>query len=343
MGPSRLAVVAAPLLVLVAGLGVAPSLEVQAEQERRTTLFRFADPDITEASGLVAVGDRFVTVNDSGDDPVVYLVDGDGRTVGRTTFTTDEVEDVEALAVGPDGALWVGDIGDNYRERSSVVVYRMPAPEPGDRTVEAERFELAYAEGARDAETLLVDPRSGRLLVVSKGLFGGTVFAAPAELAPTGNMLRAVAPTGGLVTDGTFLPDGRYLVLRDYGGATVYDARRLRPRVSFRLPDQAQGEAITATGPDRVVVTSEGLGARVVQVLLPPRVLRVVAPPSPSPSATPAPPSAGPADPLPEADEPGTEPTAVDAAEVVALAAVVLAFALGIRVVVRRVLRRRTE
>jgi len=49
-------------------------------------LFSFADPAITESSGLVDLGSLMVTTNDSGDDAVLYVVDPTtGRTVGRTT------------------------------------------------------------------------------------------------------------------------------------------------------------------------------------------------------------------------------------------------------------------
>ena len=87
----------------------------------RTTgrvVFRFQDPAIVEASGLVVQDGLFVTTNDSGDTGRVFTVDPDtGRTIGVTTLGRASPQDVEALAPAGRGEVWVGDIGDNLDER----------------------------------------------------------------------------------------------------------------------------------------------------------------------------------------------------------------------------------
>src|SRR5688572_19967434 len=188
--------------LVVATLAIGGALvltQSQAPRPEAGPVFSFQDSAIDESSGLVDTGSTVLTVNDSGDDPVVYVVDrSSGETVGRTTYTDDEVIDVEAMAPGPDGMLWVGDIGDNPWSRSSVAVYELPMPTPGDATVTAQRYDLVYEGGPRDAEALLVHPQTGRLLVVSKGLFGGQLFEAPPLLsAEKPNVLRPVADVSG--------------------------------------------------------------------------------------------------------------------------------------------------
>jgi hypothetical protein len=235
------------------------------------TVFSFQDPAITESSGLLRVGDRMLTENDSGDGPYVYVVDPrSGRTVGRTTYSSSPVTDVEAMAAGPHGSIWMGDIGDNGADRDRVSVYRLRDLHDGDRTVEAQRYDLRYPDGPTNAETLLVDPRDGRLFVVSKSLFGGRVYEAPKALSPDHvNVLRPVGRAGGLVTDGSFLPDGRHVVLRTYDSASVYDSATWQARASMRLPHQRQGEGITVTdGGRRVLVSSEGPHSPVLSVAL---------------------------------------------------------------------------
>ncbi len=234
------------------------------------TLFAFVGEDVFESSGLVDRGRVVYTNNDSGDDAVVYGVDPrTGRTISRTTYA-DSATDVEALAPGADGTVWAGDIGDNKQNREDVQVYRL-TPRDGDHP--GTRYDLTYPDGPHDAETLLVAPRTGRVFVVSKTAFGATVYAAPRRLRSDGsNRLRAFARVAGLVTDGAFYPDGRHVVLRSYGTASVYTFPDFAATGTVRLPAQPQGEGISVSRTGRVLVSSEGVRAEVLRVLLPSRL-----------------------------------------------------------------------
>jgi hypothetical protein len=247
-------------------------------------LFAFTDQEIAESSGLVDTGDVVYTVNDSGSGPVLFGVDPrTGDTAGRTTYTQDEVQDVEALAPGRAGTVWVADIGDNRRTRDTVSLYRA---RPG-ATAAAPRLDLVYPDGPRDAETLLSHPGTGRLFVVSKSVFGGTVYAVPAGARPGRPVtMRPFAQVPGLITDGAFLPDGRHVVLRSYATATVFTFPGFEPRGTFDLPEQRQGEAVSVGRGGRVLLSSEGVGAEVVRVEVPPRLTRES---RPGPSASPSP------------------------------------------------------
>ena len=314
-----------------------------------TAEFSFQDRSIDESSGLVDLGATVLTVNDSGGEPLIYVVDSmTGMTVGRTTYADHSVVDVEALARDPDGSIWVGDIGDNSGQRRSVAVYKVPPVGRGDRVVSARRYDLRYHGGARDAETLLVHPRTGRLYVVSKGLFGGRVFAAPEVLrADRPNLLRPVGRgVGGLVTDGVFFADGRHALLRSYSNATVYDSRRWRSSASMPLPDQPQGEglALRASG-ERVLVSTEGRRTKVFSAALSPEVLDAVAlpPPSADPTPTAAPGRAvAPRRSVASGRSEGEDDESVTS--LVGLSVAVLAAALGVRVLFRlRASRRRSR
>ena len=293
--------------LVVATLAIGGAVLATSDTPSPSPAFAFQDPAIDESSGLVDAGSTVLTVNDSGSGPQVYVVDkSTGETVGRTTYTTDEVVDVEALAPGPDGTVWVGDIGDNGARRMSVAVYEVPTPGPGDRTVAATRYDLAYQGGPRDAEALLVHPRTGRLHVVSKGLFSGQVFAAPATLRTDAvNVLRPVGGAPGLVTDGAYFPDGRHVLLRTYSTIGVHDARRWEFEVSAELPDQKQGEGLAMLPSGReVLISTEGANSDVLTVALGRMLLDAVAPPEKADRrrpATPVEPTVPPADDGPSA------------------------------------------
>lgn len=272
------------------------------ETEGAEVALRLQDPRIYESSGL-ALSRRHQAVlwthNDSGDDPRLYAVGPEGRTLATLTLAGVDARDWEALATGHDDrgrpALFVGDVGDNNGVWPEVSVYEVPEPARlRDMTVPAVRYRLRYPDGAHDAEAVLVNPRSNRLYVATKEAGGGGLYRAPARLrAGQVNTLRRVASVPPVITDGAFTPDGRAFVLRDYQAAHLYRSGGRRVG-SFELPLQFQGESITVAADGRAVLAgSEGPESEVWRVPIPTLALARVTPTSsPSPAApAPSPPT----------------------------------------------------
>lgn len=286
-----LVAVVVPFLV-AAGLG-------HADRGGADVMLRFADQAIVESSGLVLTDGLVVTTNDSGDTGRVFVVDpATGRTVGVTTWSSSPV-DVEALApaAGPRGGgrVWVGDIGDNRAARDEVTLALVPVGR-STTTADAPTYRLTYPDGPHDAEALLVHPVTGRVYLATKGVFGGTLLAAPRRLsAERPNRLQPVGPVPGMVTDGAFLPDGRHLVLRTYTRAVVCTFPGLDPVASFPLPDQPQGEGLAVAPDGSLWLSTEGMHTPVLRVELPARARTALSgghAASPSASVSPSPTSA---------------------------------------------------
>jgi hypothetical protein len=307
LASALLVAVAVLLPVLVAAPAAADggleTLAAPAPQQPKTlalrppesrVLCRLHNPRIIESSGLVDQGPLLFTTNDSGDGPYLYGVTKAGcRTAVITTYASGSPSDVEALAPGPHGSVWVGDIGDNQARRDSVAVYHVR--ENGlPRQVNAPRYPLVYPDGPHNAETLLASPETDRLYVVTKTFFGGTVYAAPTRLsADHVNRLRKVAAVPGLVTDGAFMPDGHHVLLRTYGTATLFSFPGFRPLGTVRLPHQRQGEGLAVSPSGQLYLSSEGLEAPVLEVALPDTLARKADAPAadqlgPKPSPPPA-------------------------------------------------------
>ena len=240
-------------------------------------MLRIADPRVAESSGLAASARHagiLWTHNDSGDFARIYAIGPDGRTRAVIRLAGQRPRDWEAIAAGPAGTLWIGDIGDNSGRRTAgILVHRIEEPARlVDQTARVTSYRLRYPDGPHDAEALLVDPRSGQLLVATKSVLSrGGLYRAPLPLRPVTagpNDLRRIGTVPRLITDGTFLRDGRF-VLRDYGFAYVYaDPTSLEARVP--LPSSAQGESVTATADGRaLLVGSEGANSPVWSVPLP--------------------------------------------------------------------------
>jgi hypothetical protein len=232
----------------------------------------------TELSGLVASRRRpgvLWTHNDSGDVPRVLAVRASGRLVGDVAIAGAEATDWEDIAIRG-GTLYLADIGDNRSERDDVVVYRVPEPAAGATTsAPAQALRLRYPDGAHDAETLLVDPRSGSLAIVTKAFDGnsGVYVAAHPSATATTTLHRAARLRlgfGGLATAGDVSADGRVIVVRTYTGFVAWERRRgdSLARAMRRIPcagrvslaSEGQGEALALTANGRAFLTvPEGL------------------------------------------------------------------------------------
>lgn len=246
------------------------------------TVGNVANSQVTEASGLVASrkqSDVFWLHNDSGDSARVFALKSDGSDLGVFNLTDASATDWEDIALGPgpdagSDYLYLADIGDNSAQRSFVTLYRVVEPTIGGGTQDlsgAEALEFEYPDGAHNAETLLSDPLTGDLIIVTKGLVSSGIYRAAAPHAVGRTTLAYEGDASGvmtqLVTGGDISPDGRYIALRTYGavhlylrnsGVSVADALKASP---CEVPQAAegQGEAVAFAADGKAYYTvSEG-------------------------------------------------------------------------------------
>jgi hypothetical protein len=256
---------------------------------RATVTGTVATPAATELSGLVASRRRpgvLWTHNDSGDGPRILALRADGRLVADVAVAGAEAVDWEDIAIGPDpagpgDALYLADIGDNGAARSSIDVYRVPEPAAAaTATPPAVRLRLRYPDGPQDAETLLVDPRGGRALVIVTKRFDGRsrVYVARKPSATATTTLRRADTLelglGGAAVAGSVSGDGRIVAVRTYGTVFAWSRRtgrsltatlRGRPCVApVSLGAEGQGESLALARRGRTFFTvPEGTGAAI--------------------------------------------------------------------------------
>lgn len=218
--------------------------------------FTIKDPRITESSGLAASRQHpgvYWTHNDQDTGPYLYAVDGaTGETVARVALSgVGTPRDVEAIAIGPGNRIFVGDIGDNDGVTWPYVwIYELPEPkELKDQTVKATQYVVKYADGSRDAESMVVHPKTGRVYIIDKNEDGGHLYEGPAKLSSSGsNVFKPTVPVDLWATDAAFSPDGGQLAVRGYLGGIWYDWNggkiKRTGRISVPL---GQGESATYT------------------------------------------------------------------------------------------------
>ncbi len=150
-------------------------------------------PTLVEASGL-AVSRQNPSIlyshNDSGHPNWLYALGINGENYGHFILEGAGSRDYEDICVGPgpvDGVnyVYLGDIGDNHAQFNFIVIYRFPEPDLSQLTADGtyiipenqiERIELTYPDGARDAETLMIDPWTKDLYIVTKRDEFSTVY-----------------------------------------------------------------------------------------------------------------------------------------------------------------------
>lgn len=234
---------------------------------------RLSDSEITESSGLARSTFKrnvLLTHNDSGDWARVFAVAPDGQTRAELTLDGADAIDWEDISTGPGHSIWIGDIGDNGWSRDSITVYKFT--EPADLTssdVSWQSYDLEYEDGPRDAEALLVRPRSGRLFIVSKDEDGGDIYRAPRRLSTSStNTLKRVAAAPHSVTGGTFAPDGNSFVLVNYTRSYVYSrvGGPIRSETS-KANNSSQGESVeVGRGGTRLLIGQEGSNSPVYRM-----------------------------------------------------------------------------
>jgi len=223
---------------------------------------------VREASGLAVSRTRpgvIYTHEDKGSQPVITAIDAmDGTIVGEHLVRDAKNEDWEDIAAAPcpdEGAcLYIGDIGDNDRSRASVVVYVIREPQEGDDRVRTiARWTAVYPDSARDAETLMVMPCSGRVHLVTKDGDGDSrVFRFPARVQGTVTLeqvgrLQVDGPVAEArqVTGGDWDVDGDRVAIRTSSEILEWTVDPERPNAHWTTPptivegaNELQGEAL---------------------------------------------------------------------------------------------------
>jgi hypothetical protein len=215
-----------------------------------------------------------------------FAVSESGALLGTYAWTGTTVDDMEDMAVGhcPSGpagsCVYLADIGGNLAPRTTFAIVRTPEPAVTvgqaavTSAVTVERLAFSYEDGAHNAESLLVDPGSDNLYVVTKpdagpatvyrvtGAFGGAAVVAH-KIAD----LTVPKSTDRQTSAASAHPCGAGFLLRTYNtlyefrvapGAPFESAFAVAP-VAVPVATETQGEAV-AYAPDglRYFTTGEG-------------------------------------------------------------------------------------
>ena len=229
-----------------------------------------------EASGVAAsrkFPGRLYHINDSGDTGRFYITPLEGKPTQIVNVAGFDPLDVEAISLGPcptgGSCLFVGDIGDNDRNRKSIQIAVVDEAEKFPESMKLrQHLILRYPDGPHDAESMAVHP-DGTIYILVKER-PARLFKADAHLTTQTLTPVATLDPGGKPTDMAFSDDGSRLLVLTYTDAVEY-ANNFKLEQKIKLNFLQQQEGVTyLPGSRSFIYTTERLMA-----LLPQWIMRV--------------------------------------------------------------------
>lgn len=227
--------------------------------------------DLVENSAAVispAQPDIVFTINDSGNDPVLFAMDTSGNLRGRWMVEGASNRDWEAASRGPcisvepadnppSHCLFIGDVGDNGAARKAVIIYQVVEPvlssEVSAGSIAATRLTFRYPDSPHDVEAMYVGPDRTTYLITKRPLQDANgalrrslVFAIPPSAwiqrdTVVATLLDSLVVVPGSsswrsITDASLSTDSRFLAVRTYGQVYIFATDTLTGRVQNSVP-----------------------------------------------------------------------------------------------------------
>jgi hypothetical protein len=225
------------------------------------------EAQLNEASGLAAsrrFPGRLYQINDSGDAGNFYITGIDGKDTRTVRIDGFQPEDTEAMGLGPcpvnlkASCLYIGDIGDNDKNRKSIEVVVLNEVKNFGQTVKPRsRLKLRYPDGPHDAESLAVHP-NGTIFILVKENPAQLFKADPTLPEQTLTAVTTLDP-GGKPTDMTISDDGTRMLVLTYTDAVEY-SMDFKQQQKIRLNFLQQQESVAyLPGSRSFIYTTERL------------------------------------------------------------------------------------
>jgi len=277
-------------------------IESETQHDRPKIIGQIKSGDILESSGIAASrcqNDVIWTHNDSDEGPYIFAFKPTGESLGTWKIQGSENVDWEDIAAYKDKSgkcfLYLGDIGNNELQFFEHSIYRVEEPivkEPDARSnrknpINIEAAELVrfkYPDTKQNAETLVVQPMTGSIYVLTKRLVGpsGVYRVKPdfgkAEIQKAQIIAEISLPAipNGLLTGGDVSPDGKRVILCDYSqgyeftlpdGVANFDEIWLQKPKIVDLGERNQGESVCySVDGSSIFATTEGQRSPVIEV-----------------------------------------------------------------------------
>lgn len=222
-----------------------------------------------ELSGIVASqkNEGILYVHDDGSVKNIAITNKNGDDLGTLILNGMSFSDLEDIAVGPGpdaskSYIYLADIGDNNFKASSVTIYRFPEPiltqlnAPSQISItEFDKIKVSYAKGSANAETLMIDPLTKDIFILTKQSSKSYVYKAsyPQSLSATTVLQPQAILNFDLLTGGDISFDGSEIIVRSTAqiwywkratGESIVQTLLKAPKDAPYAANEKQGEGI---------------------------------------------------------------------------------------------------
>jgi len=223
--------------------------------------------ELNEASGLVVSRQNanfLWSHNDSGDKARLFVMDKTGTHVAEFVLIGVKARDWEDIAMYYDSTtkknyVFLADIGDNEAVHDTNYIYRFEEPNilTSKKPIPIKKIDVikySYPEKQRDAETLIIDPTNGDIVIISKREDNVFLYITPQP--KDFSKFITLKKIGTLpfhnIVAGDISPDGKEILIKDYDNIYYWkneSNQSIKEVLMFpatRLPyeSEPQGEAI---------------------------------------------------------------------------------------------------
>jgi len=207
----------------------------------------------------------FLSINDSGGKPVVYVLDAKARLTHTCTIENAKNVDWEAITMDTKGNVYIGDFGNNNNDRSDLTIYRLKLVDVLSKSVakatsiqfyypDQHQFPPDKANWYYDNESLIAKDDS--LFIFTKNRtkpFDGKVMVYGLANQPGTQKLKAYAPLSlpetswleNSVTDACVIQNTLFLLTYRY--VYVFNIRNSIPQLidTIEFDSASQKEGLT--------------------------------------------------------------------------------------------------
>jgi len=203
------------------------------------------DKRLNEASGLVASFQNekcFWALNDSGNPAEVFLIDDHAKTKMVCKLSGVKNRDWEDIAIGsgPNRQrkyIYVAEIGDNNAAFDFKYLYRFEEPSlkkgAEQNITNIEKLVVRMPDGKRDTETLMIDPSTNDLYIISKREAKVRVYMQKFPYPDTLKPVKVLELPFNWVTSGSISVDGNEVLIKNYNA--IYYWKRTQEKSLIEL------------------------------------------------------------------------------------------------------------